>query len=583
MSLTTGIHITAAASQFSDATQEAELRLTELDATAHANESPSSTNTRFIYRFMYEGKMCVRILRSDQADRIKQIFHTINQKLPNPESEDGSSLKGRVTAINFVADSIQIEKSDGNKDSISFSSLEGDNQWYELAVNELVEIVRGKMVGSSSLEDRTFHRSDAPKGAEVTNFCSIPGRVFGSTPIDLSHVGCGKEQKLDKYLAQRYKYLAQRWNTSTDSRLPEDVFTSELETIKQEMQKQYRNQPLTREMEKECKIEARSRAVAVELLRTGSDEARIALFMQLTIENNLPCNTSLNLRTPLDQAMARESLKLQGLDSLQSVKLNDDSSIKGESSLTEEENDAIDERFKAALASGGVTERSRDDSEMPAVWQGQGASSGGGGLFSGLWNRMSSGRSDPKAANWLTTAKDAIVEGLKGKAMSEDVDSADGFELADLPDLRSNLATDLRGSIVGLENTDVAKNKWTEFVIKGQAEEPLLQAMQDAASRGEGALKEFLTDALDDGSSELDLDLLIQYLNRAVKEAPKQPSKFHPDSLVAVLKEAWGRGLGPSETIRDPDIADSKQVKALLSREGFHLKEGASGFGGDKS
>ena len=127
------------------------------------------------------------------------------------------------------------------------------------------------------------------------------------------------------------------------------------------------------------------------------------------------------------------------------------------------------------------------------------------------------------------------------------------------------------------------KKKWTEFVSKGQAEEPLLQVMRNAASQGEVALKECLTKVLDE-SSTCKPDLLIHYLNQAVKKAPEQPSsRFDPNSLVAVLKEAWGRGLGPSETIRDPDIADSKQVKALLSREGFHLKEGASGFGGDKS
>ena len=573
------VRITAGGSPPSAAGLGAQIRLTELDATAHANESPSSTNTRFIYRFMHEGKMCVRILRSDQAQNIKGIFHRISQELQSQRSEGVSSLTGRVTAINLVADLIEREV-DGNKDSISLSSLEGENTWYEQAVNELVRIVGGKRVGSALLEDRKSERARSPNQPETTHFCSIPGRFFGSTPIDLSHVGCGKEQK-------REEYLAKQWNTSTDSRLPEDVFTSELETIKQEMQKQYRNQPLTREMEKECKIEARSRAVAVALLRTGSDEARIALFMKLTIENNLPCstpcNTPLNLRTSLDHEMAQKHLTLRGPDILHSVKLSARSSSEGESSLTEEDVvDNAERRSNESLASGGATERSSDDSKLSAVWQGQGASSGGGGLFSGLWNWMSSGRSDPEAADWITTAKDAIVEGIKGKAISEDVDPADGFELAVLPDWCPNFATDLRDSIIGLEDTDFAKKKWTEFVSKGQAEEPLLQVMRNAASQGEVALKECLTKVLDE-SSTCKPDLLIHYLNQAVKKAPEQPSsRFDPNSLVAVLKEAWERGPGPSES-KHPGIEGSKQVQELLSHGGFNPKKGGSGFGGDES
>ncbi|MCX6987136.1 MAG: hypothetical protein NT065_03115 [Chlamydiae bacterium] len=568
------VRITAGGSPPSAAGLGAQIRLTELDATAHANESPSSTNTRFIYRFMCEGKMCVRILRPDQADRIKQIFHRISQELQSQRSEGVSSLTGRVTAINLVADLIEREV-DGNKDSISLSSLEGENTWYEQAVNELVRIVGGKMVGSSLLEDRKSERARSPNQPETTHFCSIPGRFFGSTPIDLSHVGCTKEQT-------REDYLDGRWCKGNQDQKKDEVFTSELKTIKEEMQKQYRNQPLTREMEKECKIEARSRAVAVELLRTGSDEARIALFMKLTIENNLPCNTSLNLRTPLDQAMARKHLTLRGPNILHSVKLSARSSSEGESSLTEEDVvDNAERRSNESLASGGATERSSDASKISAVWQGQGASSGGGGLFSGLWNWMPSGRSDPEAADWLRTGTNAMVEG-KGKAMSEDVDPADGFELAGLPDLRLNLAPDLRGSILGLEDTDFAKKKWTEFVSQGQAEEPLLQVMRNAASQGEVALKECLTKVLDE-SSTCKPDLLIHYLNQAVKKVPEQPSsRFDPNSLVAVLKEAWERGPGPSES-KHPGIEGSKQVQELLSDGGFNPKKGGSGFGGDES
>jgi hypothetical protein len=497
------VRITAGGSPPLAAGLGAQIRVTELDANAHANESPSSTNTRFIYRFMCEGKMCVRILRPDQANRIKQIFDGINRELPNQVSKDGSSLKGRVTAINFVADSIQIEKADGNKDPISLSSLQGDNRWYELAVNELVGIVRGKMVGSSLLEDRKSERARSPNQAETTHFCFIPGRFFGSTPIDLSQVGCGKKQKLEDYLEER-------WCTENPRQPIDKVFTSELETIKKEMQKQYRNQPLTREMEKECKIEARSRAVAVELLRTGSDEARIALLMKLAIENNLPFNTPLNLRTPLDHAMAQKHSTIREPDILHSVKLSARSSSEGESSLTEEEANAIDERFKSASASGGATERSSDDSEMLA----------------GDAQRASNNEGNP----------DGAEDGLVGRPRA--------------------------GSIVGIEDRDLAKRAWTHFLDAGEEEAGFLNDMRDAAATGGDALKRFLTGVLDD-SSELNLDLLIQYLNKAVKEAPEQSSKFQPDSLVAVLKEAWRRGPGPSESTIDPAVADSKQFRSL--------------------
>lgn len=554
------------------------MQFTEIDSSARADQGPSSTNTRFIYTFRHNGRLYERILTDHQAQAIRKIFHTINQKLQNPESEDGSSLEGRVTAINFVADLIERE-ADGKQESISLSSLEGDNNWYEQEVQKLVQIVGGKMVGSSLLEDRKMQRADSPNQPETTHFCSIPGRFFGSTPIDLSHVGCGKEQK-------REDYLAKQWNTSTDSRLPEDVFTSELETIKKEMQKQYRNQPLTREMEKECKIEARSRAVAVELLRTGSDEARIALFMKLTSENQLPCDDQFHLRTPLDHAMAQKYAKRGELDTLTGVTLvNPVSNPEKPQVVVQPEiaKEALPVReielteFPKKASSQSSKEAEVETPQIIPEWAD--ASSGGGGLFSGLWNWMPSGRSDPEAADWLRTGKNAMVEGLKGKAMSEDVDPADGFELAGLPDLRSNLATDLRGSIVGLENADVANNKWTEFVIKGQAEEPLLQAMRNAASQGAVALKEFLTKVLDE-SSTCKPDLLIHYLNQAVKEAPEQQSKFKENSLVAVLKEAWERGPGPSESSKHPDIAGSKQVLELLSYGSFGPKEGASGFGG---
>jgi hypothetical protein len=556
------------------------MQFTELDSSARADQGPSSTNTRFIYTFRHNGRLYERILTDHQAQAIRKIFHTINQKLQNPVSEDVSSLKGRVTAINFVADLIERE-ADGKQESISLSSLQGGNQWYEPAVKELVEIVRGKMVGSSSLEDRTFHRSDAPKGAEVTNFCSIPGRFFGSTPIDLSHFGCTKGK-------EPADYLETQWFKNKADQPIDEVFTSELKIITKYAKKQYRNQPLTREMEKECKIEARSRAVAVELLRTGSDEARIALFMKLTSENQLPCDDQFHLRTPLDHAMAQKYAKRGELDTLTGVTLVQDPVSNPEEQQVVVQPEIAKEALpvrEIELTEFPNTDRRKSGeeaelgtAEIPAQWWAD-ASSGGGGLFSGLWNWISSGRSDPEAADWLRTGKNAMVEGLKGKAMSEDVDPADGFELAGLPDLRSNLATDLRGSIVGLENADVANNKWTEFVIKGQAEEPLLQAMRNAASEGAAALKGFLTKVLDE-SSTCKPDLLIHYLNQAVKEAPGQTSKFKENSLVAVLKDAWGRGPGPSESIKNPDIANSKQVKAFLSREGFDLTDGASGFGG---
>lgn len=513
------VRITAAGSPPSAAALGAQIRATELDATAHANESPSSTNTRFIYRFMCEGKMCVRILRPDQANRIKQIFDRINQKLPNQVLKDGSSLECRVTAINFVADLIERE-ADGKQESISLSSLKGDNNWYEQAVNELVGIVRGTMVGSPLLEDRKLQRARSLNQAETTHFCSIPGRVFGSTPIDLSQVGCIEGQKLEDYLEER-------WCTENPRQPIDEVFKSELKRITDYAKTQYRNQPLTREMEKECKIEARSRAVAVQLLRKGSDEARIALFMKLTIENNLPCNTPcntpLNLRTSLDHAMAQKHSTLREPGSLESVKLSARSSSEGESSLTEEEANAIDERVKSALASGGVTERLSDA------------------------ERVSNDEGNPHGDE----------DGLVARARA--------------------------GSIVGIEDRDLGTEPWTEFLEAGEDEDEFLSHMQTAAGKGEGALKQFLAKVLDPKDCKVNPDLLIQYLNRAVKEAPEQPSKFQPDSLVAVLKDAWRQGPGPSESTRHQDIEGSKQVKELPSHGGFDPKKGESGFGGDES